>query len=1282
MQNYGERVVCMADNGLKNVIANLEKACTELKNIEKFSGYTENLQNIIEHTKEPLMLMVMGAFSTGKSTFINALVGEEIAAVEAKPTTAVVTKLCYGDKDVLKVYFRDGKSKIYSPSEFAKLTAVNDVEADNSIHERIDYVERQMPIEMLKQVTIIDSPGLNDVNEKHSEASERFVKNADSVLWMFSALQMGSKFEIEAMDKLTPRLKPIAVINKMDQINDDEDDPDEFLAKAKALLKDKVQAVIGISAKYALQGKLENNKLKSQVGNLEELKNAIETLVVPNREAFKLNTLLDELGYFFVTFNNEFISFKEKNKGNEHNDYNLYVQNEQIVLQTEETLGLIVDAILEYCEREAGRRNEQAMFLLGVLYDGGIGVLQDEEKAMQLYQKAALKNHLGAMRNMYVYYREGTSNQNKQSLFWLQKLAEAGDDEAQFIYAHELMEKGNEEEAFNWCKKAAEQGNSAAQFGLYKHYDNGVGVEEDEDLALEWLKKAVAQRDVNALFEYAKYYLDECTAIYYFSKAAEQGHTKAMYELGECYHRGKGIGCNGEKAYEWYRKAAENGHVEAQNWVGRYLEEGWANVTKNEKEAVEWYRKAAEQGFDIAQTNLANCLYSGRGVAENKAEAYKWYRKAAIQGHAYAQTWVGRYLGEGWGGIAKDEYEAVEWYRKAAEQGNAEAQWNLACCLDEGIGADEDEAEAYKWYRKAAIQGHTDAQDRVGVFLEEGLGGINENEYEAVEWYKKAAEKGLDEAQYHLGECLVEGRGIAEDKVEAYKWYRKAAEQGNAEAQNMVGRYLGEGWANVTKNEKEAVEWYRKAAEQGFDIAQTNLANYLYSGRGVAENKAEAYKWYRKAAEQGHAYAQTWVGRYLGEGWGGIAKDEYEAVEWYRKAAEQGYDEAQWNLACCLDEGIGADEDEAEAYKWYRKAAIQGHANSQYMVGRYLEEGLGGIAKDEYEAVSIVFPLSYLFNLGGIAKKAYEAVQWYRKAAEQGHKDAQFKLGQFLCEGKGTAKDEKEGLVWYRKAAKQGHAEAKTAAYKIEEIIKKREAFDNLVQSANNGVASAQYELAKRFVNGDGVVRDDAEAYKWYRKAAEQGHADSQNMVGRYLEEGWANVTKNEKEAVEWYLKAAEQGHEKAKKVVANIKKREEFFDNLVKSANNGVASAQYALAEHCLNGDGVAKNEAEAYKWYRKAAEQGQINAQYMVGRYLEEGWGNVCVNECEAVKWFRKAADQGCDEAKEKMAEYYEEGKGGLPQDTSKAAEYRRAAAAQSSGCLLPILVTLAVVLILVAL
>ena len=119
-----------------------------------------------------------------------------------------------------------------------------------------------MPIDILKQISIIDSPGLNDVAEKHSEATERFVNKADTVLWMFSTVQLGTREEMAAMDKLTPRLKPIAVVNKMDLIDEEEDDPQEILANAKKMLQDRVQAVVGISAKYELEGKKENNALK------------------------------------------------------------------------------------------------------------------------------------------------------------------------------------------------------------------------------------------------------------------------------------------------------------------------------------------------------------------------------------------------------------------------------------------------------------------------------------------------------------------------------------------------------------------------------------------------------------------------------------------------------------------------------------------------------------------------------------------------------------------------------------------------------------------------------------------------------------------------------------------------------------------------------------------------------------------------------------------------------------------------------------------------------------
>ena len=51
--------------------------------------------------------------------------------------------------------------------------------------------------------------------------------------------------------------------------------------------------------------------------------------------------------------------------------------------------------------------------------------------------------------------------------------------------------------------------------------------------------------------------------------------------------------------------------------------------------------------------------------------------------------------------------------------------------------------------------------------------------------------------------------------------------------------------------------------------------------------------------------------------------------------------------------------------------------------------------------------------------------------------------------------------------------------------------------------------------------------------------------------------------------------------------------------------------------------------KWYRKAAEQGQVDAQYNLGSFYRKGWG-VPKDYAEAVKWYRKAAEQGDEDAK----------------------------------------------------
>src|SRR6266481_5266799 len=112
---------------------------------------------------------------------------------------------------------------------------------------------------------------------------------------------------------------------------------------------------------------------------------------------------------------------------------------------------------------------------------------------------------------------------------------------------------------------------------------------------------------------------------------------------------------------------------------------------------------------------------------------------------------------------------------------------------------------------------------------------------------------------------------------------------------------------------------------------------------------------------------------------------------------------------------------------------------------------------------------------------------------------------------------------------------------------------------ADKGDAKAQYELARAFFSGTlGVAKDEAEAVKWFRKAAEQNVADAQFSLGVCYANG-QGVAKDEAEAVKWYRKAAEQN----------------------------VADAQYNLGVCYANGQGVTEDDAESVKWFRKAAEQ-----------------------------------------------------------------------------------------------
>lgn len=83
-----------------------------------------------------------------------------------------------------------------------------------------------------------------------------------------------------------------------------------------------------------------------------------------------------------------------------------------------------------------------------------------------------------------------------------------------------------------------------------------------------------------------------------------------------------------------------------------------------------------------------------------------------------------------------------------------------------------------------------------------------------------------------------------------------------------------------------------------------------------------------------------------------------------------------------------------------------------------------------------------------------------------------------------------------------------------------------------------------------------------------------------------------------------------------------EDFKILRQRAEEGDAEAQYMLGDRYLNGEGVTQDASEAVKWLRKAAEQGNDEAQFALGLTYFKGMG-VSQDYAEAAKWLRKAAE-----------------------------------------------------------
>ena len=245
-----------------------EQARQVLMGLAKLAGELgmRSLQGDIEGVRLPKLaegrfnLVVLGEFNHGKTTFVNALLGEPLLPVGITPTTATINHIVWGDVPSARAIKRDGSTEVIAPADIADYVTL---EGEHSAG--IRFVELSYPAELLRdKVTLVDTPGVNDINEARAEITYSYIPRADAVIFLLDATQVLKQSERAFITQRLMRRnrdKLIFVLGKADLLDAEE------LAQARAFaeehLAEMVQdpVIFNLSAKHFLAGQKEESGL-------------------------------------------------------------------------------------------------------------------------------------------------------------------------------------------------------------------------------------------------------------------------------------------------------------------------------------------------------------------------------------------------------------------------------------------------------------------------------------------------------------------------------------------------------------------------------------------------------------------------------------------------------------------------------------------------------------------------------------------------------------------------------------------------------------------------------------------------------------------------------------------------------------------------------------------------------------------------------------------------------------------------------------------------------------
>jgi len=219
---------------LRNKIATSVDQLLHLAKEIGHDGLMSTIGDLKDRIEEPFMFVIVGEVKAGKSSFINALLETEqdICKVAPSPMTDTIQQILYGET---------AREEIINP-----------------------YLKRiYHPVEILKEIAIVDTPGTNTIIKHHQEITERFVPGADLIVFVFEAKNPYRQSAWEFFDYIHEdwRKKVIFILQQKDLI-----DPNDLAINLEGVKKQALEKGIAVPTVFAVSAKQEQEGLKEESG--------------------------------------------------------------------------------------------------------------------------------------------------------------------------------------------------------------------------------------------------------------------------------------------------------------------------------------------------------------------------------------------------------------------------------------------------------------------------------------------------------------------------------------------------------------------------------------------------------------------------------------------------------------------------------------------------------------------------------------------------------------------------------------------------------------------------------------------------------------------------------------------------------------------------------------------------------------------------------------------------------------------------------------------------------